>query len=340
MVAQPTDHPVIPAPRIGVLLVNLGTPDAPTPQAVRRYLREFLSDPRVVELPRALWWPILNGPILLFRPAKTAKLYDAIWDHERGESPLRTITRAQAGNLSDALGNHHDIIVDWAMRYGEPSIADRLAAQKERGFQRILIFSLYPQISAATTASVHDRVFDVLKTMRWQPTLRTVPPFHDHPAYIDALAATVQRDLAGLDWKPEKLLLSFHGMPARTLELGDPYHCQCQKTARLLRQRLGWDEANVVVSFQSRFGPAKWLEPYTDETVRALARQGTKRIMVMAPGFVSDCLETLEELALGVRKSFLASGGEEFHYLSCLNAGAPAIDLFATIARQELAGWI
>lgn len=337
---QPAQHPPIPAPRIGVLLVNLGTPDAPDAASVRRYLREFLSDRRVVELPRALWWPILNGPILAFRPRKTAKLYAKIWDHERNESPLRTITRAQAVALGSALQAHPDVAVDWAMRYGAPAIKDRIQALHDQGCTRILLFPLYPQYSAATNASVADEAFRALGAMRWQPALRVVPPFYDHPAYIDALALAAQQELAQLDWRPEKLVLSFHGMPQRTLELGDPYHCHCQKTARLLRERLGWAADDVIVSFQSRFGPAAWLKPYTAQTVEDLARQGVRNIAVMAPGFVSDCLETLEEVSLGVRHIFTKAGGEGFHYLRCLNAGQPAIDLFATIARQELAGWI
>ena len=331
------DHPAIPAPKVGVLLVNLGTPDDASPAAVKRYLREFLSDRRVVEIPQLVWQPILRGVILNTRPKKSAANYAKVWDHEAGDSPLRVITRAQAEALQAALPG---VIVDWAMRYGNPSMPERLAALKDAGCTRILVAPLYPQYSAATTATVMDAAFDVLKRWRWQPALRTLPPYHDDPAYIEALVASVEAGLAGLDFEPELLLASFHGMPERTLALGDPYHCQCQKTARLLTERLGWPADRLRLTFQSRFGRAEWLKPYTDPTLRELPGQGVKRVAVIAPGFAADCLETLEEIALQGRESFEQAGGERFAYLPCLNASPVGIDMLRTLVSRELEGWV
>lgn len=334
---KPAGHPAIPAPRVGVLLVNLGTPDDASPAAVKRYLREFLSDRRVVEIPQLIWQPILRGIILNTRPKKSAANYAKVWDHAAGDSPLRVITRAQAEALQAALP---EVTVDWAMRYGNPSMPERLAALKEAGCTRILVAPLYPQYSAATTATVMDAAYDVLKRWRWQPALRTLPPYHDDPAYIEALAASVQAGLAELDFEPELLLASFHGMPERTLALGDPYHCQCQKTARLLTERLGWPAERLRLTFQSRFGRAEWLKPYTDPTLRELPGQGVRRVAVIAPGFAADCLETLEEIALQGRESFEQAGGERFAYLPCLNASSVGIDMLRTLVSRELEGWV
>jgi len=331
-VTLPPNHPPIPAPRIGVLLVNLGTPDDANPKAVKRYLAEFLSDRRVVEIPPLAWQPILRGIILNTRPKKSAHAYRQVWTDQG--SPLAAITRAQAEALEDAWPG---VLVDWAMRYGNPAIGDRLAAMKAAGCDRILIAPLYPQYSAATTATANDKAFAALAGMRWQPAIRTLPPYHDDPAYIDALAQSVRSSLAALDFEPEALMASFHGMPARTLDLGDPYHCHCQKTARLLAEALGRE---LIVTFQSRFGRAKWLEPATDATLAALPGQGTKRVAIVAPGFSADCLETLEELAIRGRDTFLTAGGERFAYLSCLNDSAPGLTMLRGILSRELAGWV
>lgn len=330
---QPNDHPPVKPGRIGVLVVNLGTPDAPTPDAVKRYLGEFLSDRRVVEIPPIAWQPILRGIILNTRPKKSAHAYQQIWT-ERG-SPLAVHTADTAAALNDAFGSQ--VFVDWAMRYGRPAIAAKLAALKEAGCDRILVAPLYPQYCGATTATVVDAVGDALKAMRWQPALRFLPPYHDDPDYIATLAARIRAALAGLPFAPDRLVASFHGMPARTLALGDPYHCHCLKTARLLGEALGRE---VMVTFQSRFGRAKWLEPYTDATLAGLPAAGAKRIAVVTPGFSADCLETLEEIALRGRDTFLAQGGEAFAYLPCLNAETDAISLYRRLLGRELAGWI
>ena len=328
----PPNHPSMPAPRVGVLLVNLGTPDEASPKAVKRYLAEFLSDRRVVEIPPLAWQPILRGIILNTRPKKSAHAYQQVWTD--AGSPLAAVTRAQAEALKDAWPG---VTVDWAMRYGSPAIGDQLEAMKAVGCERILIAPLYPQYCAATTATANDKAFEALAAMRWQPAIRTLPPYHDDPAYIDALAQSVRASLAALDFEPEALMASFHGMPARTLELGDPYHCHCQKTARLLGEALGCE---LIVSFQSRFGRAKWLEPATDTTLAALPGQGIKRIAIVAPGFSADCLETLEELAIRGRDTFLTAGGDRFAYLSCLNDSAPGLTMLRDILSRELAGWV
>ncbi|WP_066592123.1 ferrochelatase [Sphingomonas pruni] len=329
---RPPDHPPIPAPRVGLLLVNLGTPEEASPKAVKRYLAEFLSDRRVVELPPLAWQPILRGIILNTRPKKSAHAYSQVWTD--AGSPLAAVTRAQAEALKDAWPG---VTVDWAMRYGAPAIGDQLVAMKAAGCERLLIAPLYPQYCAATTATANDKAFEALAAMRWQPAIRTLPPYHDDPAYIDALAQSVRASLATLDFEPEAVIASFHGMPARTLELGDPYHCHCQKTARLLGEALGRE---LIVTFQSRFGRAKWLEPATDTTLAALPGQGTKRVAIVAPGFSADCLETLEELAIRGRESFLAAGGAQFAYLPCLNDSEIGIRMLRDILSRELAGWI
>lgn len=329
----PADHPAIPAPRIGVLLVNLGTPDAPDARAVKRYLGEFLSDRRVVEIPPLLWQPILRGIILRTRPKKSAHAYAQVW-REDG-SPLAAITKAQARALEGAFGP--DVTVAHAMRYGRPAIGDQLAALKAQGCERILVAPLYPQYCAATTATANDAAFAALAAMRWQPALRTLPPYHDDPGYIGALKTSVEEGLAALDFTPDAVIASFHGMPQRTLELGDPYHCHCRKTGRLLGEALGRE---LIVTFQSRFGRAKWLEPATDATLEALPARGIRRVAVVAPGFSADCLETLEELAIRGRESFLAAGGTHFTYLPCLNDSGAGMTLLRQIIGRELSGWV
>ncbi|WP_066482048.1 MULTISPECIES: ferrochelatase [unclassified Sphingomonas] len=329
----PPDHPPVLRPRIGVLLINLGTPDDPSPRAVKRYLAEFLSDRRVVELPPIAWQPILRGLILNTRPRKSAEAYRAVWTDDG--SPLAVITRDQAAALQGAFGA--DVTVDWAMRYGRPSIAERLAAMREAGCQRILVAPLYPQYCAATTATANDKVFAELMKLRWQPALRTLPPYHDDPAYIDALRVSVEAGLAALDFVPDTIIASFHGMPRRTLDLGDPYHCQCQKTARLLSEALG---RPLTVAFQSRFGPAEWLGPPTDDTLVELAKAGKRKVAILAPGFSADCLETLEELSIRGREQFEEAGGTHFAYLPCLNASPGGIELLRHLIARELEGWV
>jgi ferrochelatase len=317
-------------------LVNLGTPDAPTPAAVRRYLAEFLSDPRVVEIPPLVWQPILRGVILNTRPKKSAHAYGLVWT-EQG-SPLAAITQAQAKALQARLGE--EIRVRWAMRYGNPPIAAELAKLQAEGCDRILIAPLYPQYSGATTASAMDAVGATLAKLRAQPAIRTLPPYYADSLHISALKADIERQLAGLPFAPEVLLLSFHGMPERTTRLGDPYHRQCLETAQLLGEALGRSDLRIETSFQSRFGRAKWLEPATDTVLAAEAGKGTKRLAVVAPGFAADCLETREELAIRGRDQFLAAGGGEFAALDCLNDGAAGIAMLEALVRRELAGWI
>ena len=330
---RPADHAAIPPPRVGVLLVNLGTPDAADTASVRRYLAEFLSDPRVVEIPKIVWQPILRGAILTTRPKKSAHAYGQVWTEDG--SPLAAITRRQAQALVGAFGD--GVTVDYAMRYGRPAIGERLATLKDAGCERILIAPLYPQYSAATTATANDKAFAALATMRWQPAIRTLPPYHDDPAYIDALASNVRAALDALDFAPDVVVASFHGMPQRTLQLGDPYHCHCRKTGRLLAEALGRE---LTVTFQSRFGPAKWLEPATDAVLEALPGTGAKKVAIVAPGFSADCLETLEELAIRGRESFLAAGGTHFAYLPCLNDSPEGIVMLRDLLARELAGWV
>jgi ferrochelatase len=328
----PSDHPAISPPKVGVLLINLGTPDLPEPGAVRVYLKQFLSDPRVVEIPRLVWQPILRGIILNTRPKKSAHAYSQVWSAEG--SPLAAITRRQAKALEGAFGGK--VVVDHAMRYGRPAIHERIAALKAQGCERILLAPLYPQYCAATTATANDEAFAALMKMRWQPALRTLPPYYDDQAYIEALKLSVEDSLAALDFEPDAILASFHGMPQRTLELGDPYHCHCRKTARLLGEALGRD---LIVAFQSRFGRAKWLEPATDMTLEALPGKGVKKVALIAPGFSADCLETLEELAIRGRDSFMAAGGTHFAYLPCLNDSPAGMKMLRSILARELEGW-
>ncbi len=329
----PPTHPAVAPRRIGVLITNLGTPDAPTAPAVKRYLGQFLSDRRVVEIPPILWQPILRGIILNTRPKKSAAAYREVWSEDG--SPLAAITKAQAIALQERLGDK--ALVRHAMRYGSPAIDVVLGEMKAAGCERILLAPLYPHYCAATTATANDAAFAVLAAMRWQPAIRTMPPYFDEPAYIGALADSVRASLASLDFEPERLLSSFHGMPERTLELGDPYHCHCRKTARLLAEALG---RPVDVAFQSRFGRAKWLEPATDHVLEQLAKDGVRRIALIAPGFSADCLETLEELAIRGREQFVEAGGSDFAYLPCLNASDGGMVMLDALIRNELAGWI
>ncbi len=329
---RPASHPAIAAPCVAVLLVNLGTPDAPTPQSVRAYLKEFLSDRRVVEIPPLIWQPILRGIILNTRPKKSAHAYQQIWT-DRG-SPLAVVTSTQAEAMQSELGS--DVLVDWAMRYGKPSISEQIKALRDKGCDRILIAPLYPQYCGATTGTVTDEVMRVMAKMRWQASLRFLPPYYDDPGYIDAVCKSVEQSVATLDFVPDQLVASFHSMPERTLHLGDPYHCQCQKTARLISERLG---KPITVSFQSRLGRAKWLEPATDATLAALPSKGVRKLAIFAPGFSADNLETLEEIAIRGRSSFLEAGGTDFAYIPCLNAQATGISMLKTLLCRELAGW-
>jgi ferrochelatase len=335
----PVDHPAVKSGRIGVLLLNLGTPDATDYWPMRRYLKQFLSDPRVIELPRWRWWPILNLVILTVRPGRKGRDYAKIWNKKRNEGPLKTITRAQAEKLGTALGDER-IVVDWAMRYANPSTHGRIEQLQREGCDRLLVMPLYPQYAAASTATACDEAFRALMRLRWQPAVRVAPPYYDDRVYIDALAASIRAHLDGLDFEPEALVASFHGMPQRYLESGDPYHCQCQKTARLLRERLGWAKERWQTTFQSRFGYEPWLQPSTIETVERLAKSGVKRLAVVAPGFSADCLETLEELDMENRAVFLASGGEKFTCIPCLNDSEPGMRVIEHIVRRELMGWV
>jgi protoporphyrin/coproporphyrin ferrochelatase len=330
---RPADHPDIPSRKIGVLLVNLGTPDEPTVPAVRRYLKQFLSDRRVVEIPPLVWQPILRGIILNTRPQQSAKAYAKVWTPQG--SPLAYFTIAQAEKLAARLGE--SVIVRHAMRYGEPAIGQQLLAMKAEGCERILIAPLYPQYSGATTGTVLDAAYSALGQQRWHPAIRTLPPYHDNGTYIAALRTSIEASLATLEFEPDALVISFHGMPERTLYLGDPYHCQCRKTARLLSEAMGRE---LVTSFQSRFGRAKWLEPATDETIQRLARDGKKKLAIFAPGFSVDCLETLEELAIQGHEQFEEAGGTHFAYLPCLNDSEVGMDMLEALLRNELSGWI
>lgn len=329
----PAGHPPVAARKIGVLLINLGTPDAPETGPVRRYLKEFLSDRRVVEIPPILWQPILRGVILTTRPKKSAHAYAQVWTPEG--SPLAVVTKNQSAALAQRLGDA--VLVDWAMRYGSPSIGDKIRAMKDAGCDRILIAPLYPQYSGATTGTVIDAVFGALSKLRWQPAIRTMPPYFDDAVHIAALKASAEAGIAALPFTPDAVVTSFHSMPERTLQLGDPYHCQCRKTARLLSEAMGRE---LTVSFQSRLGRAKWLEPSTEATLAALPGKGMKKVAVIAPGFSADNLETLEEIAIRGKETFLEAGGEDFAFLPCLNASETGMEMLETLIRRELAGWI
>ena len=342
----PAGHPAIPSRRIGVLLSNLGTPDATDYWSMRRYLGEFLSDRRVIETPRVLWWLILNLVILSVRPRRKGRDYDTIWNRELNESPLKTITRNQATALQRSIGDGllgpggRDVAVDWGMRYGNPSMRSALERLQAAGCDRILLVPLYPQYAAATTATACDKAFEALMTMRWQPALRVAPPYGDDPVYIEEVARSIEAHLAGLDFEPEVILASFHGVPKEYLLRGDPYHCQCVKTGRLLRERLGFGPDRMRTTFQSRFGTAEWLQPYTDETVKALAAEGVKRLTIVTPGFSADCLETIEEIGGENKEYFVHGGGERFSRVACLNDGPGGLKVIEALVRRELMGWI
>jgi protoporphyrin/coproporphyrin ferrochelatase len=326
--------------RVGVLLVNLGTPDSADARGVRVYLREFLSDPRVIEDQGLLWKLILNGIILRVRPGRKARDYRKIWNVEKNESPLKTITRAQAEKLADAIADHDHVIVDWAMRYGNPSISSRIGALTAQGCDRLLVVPLYPQYSAATSATVCDEVFRVLAGMRAQPTLRVTPPYYDDPDYIDALAVSIDTHLKTLPFEPELILASFHGMPQKYVDKGDPYQAQCNATMAALRQRMGLDASRLMLTFQSRFGFDQWLQPYTDKTIAQLAKDGVRRLAVVTPGFSADCLETLEEIAQENAEIFEHHGGQHFAAIPCLNDSNPGMDVIRHLVLRELQGWI
>src|ERR1700734_1473926 len=336
---RPADHPPAPSGRVGVLIVNLGTPEGTDYWSIRRYLNEFLSDRRVIETPRPIWLPILHF-ILLTRPHAKGRDYEAIWNKDRNEGPLKTITRSQSEKLGLALRNlEREVVVDWAMRYGAPAIGDRLKALQAEGCDRILVIPLYPQYCAASTATVGDKAFEALQTMRWQPAVRVAAPYYDDPVYIEALARSVRASLAGLDFEPEVLVASYHGIPQAYFDKGDPYFCHCAKTTRLLRDALGMDEERLRMTFQSRFGRGEWLKPATSETLRELAAPGIRRGAGLTPGFAPACLETLEEIGVENAGYFREAGGEHFAAIPCLNDSADGMAVIEAVARRELRGW-
>ncbi|EFG35758.1 ferrochelatase [Brucella sp. NVSL 07-0026] len=338
--AQTPLHTSAKLPKVGVLLVNLGTPDGTSYGPMRRYLAEFLSDRRVIEWSRLIWYPILYGIVLNTRPRRSGRLYDRIWNHENNESPLRTYTRAQGEKLAKALSDQPNVVVDWAMRYGQPSIESITDRLLQQGCERIVIFPLYPQYSATTTATVNDKFFEALMKKRFMPAIRTVPSYEAEPVYIDALARSVEKHLATLSFKPEVILTSYHGIPKSYLDKGDPYRQQCLETTRLLRERLGLGEDEMRATFQSRFGPEEWLQPYTDETVKELAKNGVKSVAVLNPGFVADCLETVDEIGNEAAEEFLENGGENFSHIPCLNDSEEGMKVIETLVRRELLGWV
>jgi ferrochelatase len=338
---RPADHPQVSCGAVGVLLVNLGTPDATDARSVRHYLREFLHDKRVIEEDTITWKFVLNAIILPLRPGRKGLDYEKIWNREKNESPLKTITRSQADKLSAGLAfRGRPVVIDWAMRYGNPSMRSRLAALASQGCDRILVVPLYPQYAAATSATVGDEAFRALMKMRWQPALRIAPPYYDDPVYIDALAVSMEAHLATLPFVPEVILASFHGIPRDYFDKGDPYYCHCAKTTRLLRQRLRLDDGRLMMTFQSRFGRAEWLKPYTDATVKGLPARGVKNLAVITPGFSADCLETLEEIAGENAEYFHHAGGENFAAIPCLNDSEPGMRVIETVVRRELQGWV
>jgi ferrochelatase len=337
---QPPDHPKTVPDKVGVLLLNLGTPDSTDTPTVRRYLKEFLSDARVIEVNRALWWLVLNGIILNTRPKKSGHAYSKIWDREANDSPLRVISRRQAEKLQQAFAGEPKVIVDFAMRYGNPGTEERLRALQAQGCQRILLVPLYPQYSATTTATANDKAFEVLQKLRWQPAIRTAPPYFDDPTYVAALAASIDEGAKALDFTPDLILTSYHGMPVEYLLKGDPYYCDCLKTTRLVCQHLGWPEDRIMVTFQSRFGRDEWLQPYTAETFAELPKRGVKKIAVATPAFSVDCIETLEEITITGREQFISAGGEAFAHIPCLNDSPGGMAVIESIVRRELGGWI
>ena len=339
IINKPSNHPVFPdKSKVAIILVNLGTPDGTDYWSMRKYLKQFLMDKRVVDLFRPIWWLILNGPILTFRPSKSGKAYKKIWDEQNHGSPLRKFTINQTNKLKDSFKDNKNLIIDYAMRYGNPSIEKVLNKIVEKGCSKLLLVPLYPQYAASTTATVKDEVFKWMLKQRWQPDIRTIAPWFDDKNYIKALADTVNSNLKNKNTL-DKLIVSFHGIPQRYFKAGDPYHCHCIKTARLLKEELKWPDDKILVTFQSRFGPEPWLQPYTDKTIIELAKSGKKRIAVIAPGFISDCLETLEELNVEARELFIEHGGESFQYIPCLNDNKFSIKFLNNIIKQNLQGW-
>ena len=338
-VSKPADHPRFPPPKVGVLLLNLGTPDGTDYWPVRRYLSEFLSDRRVIETSPLIWQPILQGVILSTRPQKSGANYARIWDKAENDSPLRVITKRQMAKLGERLGD--GVIVDYAMRYGNPSTASRLEALQQAGCHKILLAPLYPQYSATTTATANDKAFDALKAMRWQPAIRTLPAYFETPEYVAALAKSIDDGVKALPFAPDVVLTSYHGMPELYLQRGDPYFCQCLKTTRLVRETLGWSEDRLRVTFQSRFGPTQWLKPYTVDVLEELAGQ-KKKVAVVAPAFSVDCIETLEEIAITGHEQFVAAGGghEDYGYIPCLNDSELGMGMLEAVVRNELQGWL
>lgn len=338
----PADHPNVPRGKTGILLANLGTPDDYSYWPMRRYLAEFLSDKRVIDYPSWKWQPLLQLIILTKRPFSSGAAYKSIWNHDLGESPLMTITKAQTKKMRESLTDLYgdQVMVDFCMRYGNPSTKSKVHAMVEAGCERILFFPLYPQYAGATTATANDSFFAALKHEAWQPAARTVPAYFDHPSYVDALAQSVQTAYDNIETKPDILVVSYHGMPKRYLMQGDPYHCQCAKTTRLLKKRLGWADTDIISTFQSRFGPEEWLQPYTVEEVARLAEAGKRNIAVIAPAFSADCIETLEEINEEIKESFEEAGGEKFTYIPCLNDDAAHIDALTEIVSEQLGGWL
>ena len=335
-------HPPVPKSKVGVLLANLGTPDGTDYWSMRRYLNEFLSDKRVIEWPSWLWQPILQMIVLSKRPRSSGEAYRGIWNDDLDESPLLTITRDQTDALRHRLDARFgdNVLVDFCMRYGNPSTDSVIRKMVRAGCERIVFFPLYPQYAAATTGTANDHAFRTLQNLRWQPAIRTVPAYYDHPGHIRALAASVHEAYDAFDTRPTALVTSYHGLPQSYFKKGDPYHCHCQKTSRLMTEALGWDRSEVHTTFQSRFGPEEWLQPYTVEYVAKLAKEGHKSIAVMAPGFASDCVETLEEINEEIKEAFEHAGGETFHYIPCLNAHPAHIDMIEDIVLSEAQGWL
>lgn len=339
---KPASHPAIPREKVGVLLANLGTPDHYSYWPMRRYLNEFLSDQRVIDYPKWKWQPILQAIILTKRPFSSGEAYESIWNHDKGESPLMTITKDQTAKVTAAMQARYgdQVMVDFCMRYGNPSTKSKVQEMVAAGCSKILFFPLYPQYASATTATANDQFFHALMEEAWQPATRTVPAYFDEPAYIDALALSVEEAYGQMEQRPDTLVVSYHGMPERYLQQGDPYHCQCAKTTRLLKERLGWADTDLVSTFQSRFGPEEWLKPYTVDHVAELARGGKKNIAVIAPAFSADCIETLEEINEEIRESFEEAGGESFTYIPCLNDQDAHIAALSKVIEDNLKGWL
>jgi len=338
----PKDHPKLPQEKVGILIANLGTPDATDYWSMRRYLGEFLSDRRVIDYSPWLWQPLLQLIILTSRPFRSGAAYKTIWNNEANESPLATITKQQTAKITDAMNKRYgdQVVVDYCMRYGNPPTPAKVQEMVDAGCHKILFFPLYPHYAGATSATANDQFFRALMQQKWQPTARVVDPYFEHPKYIQALAQSVERAYADLDEKPDVLVCSYHGLPKRYLLEGDPYHCQCAKTTRLLKERLGWGDSEIVTTFQSKFGPEEWLKPYTVEEVARLAEDGKKKIAVIAPAFSADCIETLEEINEEIRESFEEAGGEQFTYIPCLNDDDAHIEALTEVIEANLGGWL